>query len=98
MKRSKKDNKKSSRFSHMKVSESAERLFTIERDLHEFKELDITSSPLKAAAFFIEVHCKDKNDRFMACNQFNKDPTVCHEEGKEVTNCVKDLQVIDTID
>ena len=75
----------------MRIDESAQRLFALERELAKTEELEVTSSPLRAAAFHIGSHCKDKNDRFMACKEYNKDPAACFQEGKEVTACTAEL-------
>jgi NADH dehydrogenase (ubiquinone) 1 alpha subcomplex subunit 8 len=56
----------------------------------DFKELGVSSAPLKSMAFMFGQYCKEYSNDFMLCKA-NKDPKECLLPGRKVTRCAQDL-------
>jgi len=51
------------------------------------QEIDMSTSFLRAGAFFVGKQCEIQNNEYMLCREEEKDPRKCLNEGKQVTSC-----------
>eukprot|EP00116_Pleurobrachia_bachei_P002946 sb/3463208/ len=59
-------------------------------ELDNYKDYNVTTVPIMAAADHLGQACKDANDRYMLCRtDSGGDPRQCLREGQVVTNCTK---------
>ncbi|ESN99574.1 hypothetical protein HELRODRAFT_84162 [Helobdella robusta] len=53
----------------------------------QVEELKLSSAPLRAGAHHFGKYCDNQCKEFMLCNEEEKDPRKCLNEGKNVTKC-----------
>eukprot|EP01137_Pigoraptor_chileana_P002230 Opistho-2@40773 len=59
--------------------------------LLNIKDVEATSVTLMAAAHYIKDHCAAQNKAFIICHDKFGHPEKCLNEGKAVTDCVRDF-------
>jgi NADH dehydrogenase (ubiquinone) 1 alpha subcomplex subunit 8 len=74
-----------------RLSLEAQEILGLERDVEMYEEVDVTTYPLKAAAFFMGDHCAKQADAYMYCKEVIRHPHKCYKKSTEYTDCVKDL-------
>ncbi|KJE96335.1 NADH dehydrogenase 1 alpha subcomplex subunit 8 [Capsaspora owczarzaki ATCC 30864] len=60
-------------------------------DVPQVEEIKVTSSPLLAAAKHLGEYCDTPNRAYMQCRFDKKNPELCLEEGRYVTECTAEF-------